>query len=60
MALLKVAADNVLRTSIELGGKAPAIVFEDADVDLTIEDAVPRGGRAIEGGTPLWGEGRSR
>ncbi|GAA4415303.1 NAD-dependent succinate-semialdehyde dehydrogenase [Georgenia halophila] len=31
-ALLKEAADNVLRTSMELGGCAPLIVFEDADI----------------------------
>src|SRR5699024_2656875 len=29
--VLKAAADNVLRTSMELGGNAPFIVFEDAD-----------------------------
>ena len=31
-ALLKECADNVLRTSMELGGNAPFIVFEDADI----------------------------
>lgn len=35
--LLKLAADNVLRTSMELGGNAPAIVFDDADLDLAVE-----------------------
>ncbi|NLI04650.1 MAG: NAD-dependent succinate-semialdehyde dehydrogenase [Actinomycetaceae bacterium] len=39
-ALLKEAADNVLRTSMELGGNAPFIVFEDADVDYAVECAV--------------------
>lgn len=34
--LLRSAAEHVLRTSMELGGNAPFIVFEDAD----IEDAV--------------------
>ena len=37
VTLLKAAADNVLRTSMELGGNAPAIVFEDADLDLAVE-----------------------
>ena len=37
MTLLKAAADNVLRTSMELGGNAPAIVFEDADLNLAVE-----------------------
>ena len=35
--LLKQAADNVLRTSMELGGNAPLIVFDDADLDAAIE-----------------------
>src|SRR5690606_25368256 len=30
-------ADNVLRTSMELGGNAPFIVFDDADLDAAIE-----------------------
>src|SRR3546814_4949880 len=34
--LLKQAAENVVRPAMELGGNAPFIVFEDAD----IEDAV--------------------
>jgi succinate-semialdehyde dehydrogenase/glutarate-semialdehyde dehydrogenase len=36
MHLLRTAAGNVLRTSMELGGNAPFLVFEDAD----LEDAV--------------------
>ena len=39
-ALLRDAADNVLRTSMELGGCAPFIVFDDADLDLAVENAV--------------------
>lgn len=35
--LLKQAADNVLRTSMELGGNAPFIVFEDADIDKAVD-----------------------
>ncbi|QGU08672.1 Succinate-semialdehyde dehydrogenase [NADP(+)] GabD [Corynebacterium occultum] len=38
--LLKKAADKVLRTSMELGGNAPFLVFEDADLDLAIEGAM--------------------
>lgn len=38
--LLKKAADKVLRTSMELGGNAPFMVFEDADLDLAIEGAM--------------------
>ena len=39
-ALLKEAAGNVLRTSMELGGNAPFIVFEDADIDKAVGAAV--------------------
>jgi succinate-semialdehyde dehydrogenase/glutarate-semialdehyde dehydrogenase len=35
--LLKLAADGVKRTTMELGGNAPAVVFADADLDKTIE-----------------------
>lgn len=38
--LLKKAADNVLRTSMELGGNAPFVVFEDADLDAAVEGAM--------------------
>ena len=35
--LLEAAAQNVLRTSMELGGNAPFVVFEDADLDKAVE-----------------------
>ncbi|HEX2246169.1 MAG TPA: NAD-dependent succinate-semialdehyde dehydrogenase, partial [Arthrobacter sp.] len=38
--LLEQAAGGVLRTSMELGGNAPFIVFEDADLDKVVEGAV--------------------
>ncbi len=31
------AADKIMKTSLELGGKAPAIVFPDADIDLAVK-----------------------
>ncbi len=40
VSLLKQAADNVLRTSMELGGNAPFLVFEDADLDKAVEGAL--------------------
>ncbi len=38
--LLKQAAENVLRTSMELGGNAPFVVFDDADLDKAVEGAL--------------------
>jgi betaine-aldehyde dehydrogenase len=35
--VMKSAADTVKRVHLELGGKAPALVFEDADVSLVAE-----------------------
>lgn len=40
ISLMKLAAENVLRTSMELGGNAPFLVFEDADLDLAVEGAI--------------------
>src|SRR5690606_29375636 len=40
VALLKQAADGVLRTSMELGGNAPFIVFDDADLDKAVDGAM--------------------
>jgi succinate-semialdehyde dehydrogenase/glutarate-semialdehyde dehydrogenase len=39
-SLMKLAAENVLRTSMELGGNAPFLVFEDADLDKAVEGAL--------------------
>ena len=38
--LMRGAADSVKRLSLELGGNAPFIVFDDADLDLAVEGAV--------------------
>ena len=38
--LMKGAADSIKRLSLELGGNAPFIVFEDADLDLAVEGAL--------------------
>lgn len=38
--LLADAAQNVLRTSMELGGNAPFIVFDDADLDKAVEGSL--------------------
>ena len=36
VAVMHAAADNVTKVSLELGGKAPAIVMGDADIDLAV------------------------
>ena len=38
--LMRGAADSVKRLSLELGGNAPFIVFDDADLDLAVEGAL--------------------
>jgi succinate-semialdehyde dehydrogenase / glutarate-semialdehyde dehydrogenase len=38
--LLREAADNIVKPAMELGGNAPFIVFEDADVDAAIDGAM--------------------
>ncbi|HWH25983.1 MAG TPA: NAD-dependent succinate-semialdehyde dehydrogenase [Pseudolysinimonas sp.] len=40
ISLMKQAADNVLKTSMELGGNAPFVVFDDADLDRAVEGAM--------------------
>jgi succinate-semialdehyde dehydrogenase/glutarate-semialdehyde dehydrogenase len=39
-ALVKQSSDKLLRLSMELGGNAPFIVFDDADVDAAVEGAI--------------------
>jgi succinate-semialdehyde dehydrogenase/glutarate-semialdehyde dehydrogenase len=39
-ALLAQAAPRVLRTSMQLGGNAPFVVFEDADLDAAVSGAM--------------------
>lgn len=38
--LLEQASEHVMRSSMELGGNAPFIVFEDADLDRAVDGAV--------------------
>lgn len=37
IAIMRAAAENVTKVSLELGGKAPAIVMADADLDLAVK-----------------------
>ncbi|WP_417508642.1 NAD-dependent succinate-semialdehyde dehydrogenase [Microbacterium sp.] len=39
-ALISQAAEGVLRVSMELGGNAPFVVFDDADLDKAVEGAM--------------------
>ena len=38
--LLHEAADNIVKPAMELGGNAPFLVFEDADIDAAIDGAM--------------------
>ena len=38
--LLEQAAQGVLRTSMELDGNAPFVVFDDADLDNAVDGAI--------------------
>ncbi len=38
--ILRVSADGLKRTTLELGGKAPMIVARDADIDAAVQGAV--------------------
>jgi succinate-semialdehyde dehydrogenase/glutarate-semialdehyde dehydrogenase len=38
--LIRQSADTVKRVSMELGGHAPFIVFEDADIDMAVEGTI--------------------
>jgi succinate-semialdehyde dehydrogenase/glutarate-semialdehyde dehydrogenase len=39
-SLIKQSADQVLKVSMELGGNAPFLVFQDADIDAAIDGAM--------------------
>lgn len=40
--LLKLAADGVKRTTMELGGHAPVLIFADCDLEMTLDMVVPQ------------------
>ena len=39
-AIAKAASKNLTHVQLELGGKAPCIIFEDADLDMAVEGAL--------------------
>lgn len=40
--LMRLAADNLKRVTMELGGHAPVLVFEDCDLEKTLDMVVPQ------------------
>lgn len=38
--IMRQAADNLTKVSLELGGKAPAIVWKDANIDAAVDDVL--------------------
>jgi succinate-semialdehyde dehydrogenase/glutarate-semialdehyde dehydrogenase len=38
--LMRQAAENIVRVSLELGGHAPTIVFDDADLDVAVDGTI--------------------
>ncbi len=58
--LLRQASENVLRTSMELGGNAPLLVFADADLDAAVEGAfnakLRNGGQACTAANRIYAE----
>jgi len=40
--LLRLAGDSIKRSTMELGGHAPVLVFDDADLDTAVEQSVQR------------------
>jgi lactaldehyde dehydrogenase / glycolaldehyde dehydrogenase len=39
-AVMRAAAKNITKVSLELGGKAPTIVMNDADIDLAVKSVI--------------------
>jgi lactaldehyde dehydrogenase/glycolaldehyde dehydrogenase len=39
-AVMRAAAENITKVSLELGGKAPTIVMNDADIDLAVKSVI--------------------
>ena len=56
-AILKAAADTVKRVTLELGGKSPSLILEDADLEAAVPMAITAGfqnsGQACLAGTRI-------
>jgi succinate-semialdehyde dehydrogenase / glutarate-semialdehyde dehydrogenase len=56
--LIAQSAEQVLKVSMELGGNAPFLVFDDADLDAAVEGALLA--KMRNGGEDRGDEGRPR
>ncbi|HMS32528.1 MAG TPA: aldehyde dehydrogenase family protein [Ignavibacteria bacterium] len=57
ISIMKSAADNLKKITLECGGKSANIVLDDADIDMSVDGAIYAGfyhqGQCCEGGTRL-------
>lgn len=57
ITIMKNAADNLKKITLECGGKSANIVLDDADIDMSVDGAIYAGfyhqGQCCEGGTRL-------
>jgi succinate-semialdehyde dehydrogenase / glutarate-semialdehyde dehydrogenase len=59
--LMQQCAGTVKKLSLELGGNAPVVVFDDADIEMAVKEAIPskyRSAAHLRLRQPNFGSGR--